>query len=226
MTQTVLIVDDEPTLVKALDINLRARGFVTVTASTAKAAIVASSTRAIDLVLLDLGLPDGDGLRVIEGIRGWSAVPIIVLSARHTSDDKVEALDLGADDYVTKPFQMNELLARVRASLRRATASPENPVVRAGDLEIDLAAHQVRRAGDVVKITPTEYRILELLARHADTLVTQQTLLSEVWGPGYDTQTQYLRVYLAGLRRKLEDDPAHPRHLMTEPGMGYRLVTE
>lgn len=227
MTQTVLIVDDEPTLVKALDINLRARGFATVTASSARGAILATSTRAIDLVLLDLGLPDGDGLRVIEGIRGWSGVPIIVLSARHTSDDKVEALDLGADDYVTKPFEMNELLARIRATLRRAAASEDDPVVvAAGEVEIDLTAHQVSRAGAVVKLTPTEYRILELLARRANTLVTQQTLLSEVWGPGYNTQTQYLRVYVAALRRKLEPDPAHPRHLITEPGMGYRLVTE
>lgn len=226
MTQTVLIVDDEPTLVRALDINLRARGFATVTASSARGAILATSTRAIDLVLLDLGLPDGDGLRVIEGIRGWSGVPIIVLSARHTSDDKVEALDLGADDYVTKPFEMNELLARIRATLRRAAASEDDPVVVAGEAEIDLAAHQVSRAGAVVKLTPTEYRILELLARRANTLVTQQTLLSEVWGPGYNTQTQYLRVYVAALRRKLEPDPAHPRHLLTEPGMGYRLVTE
>lgn len=175
--------------------------------------------------MLDLGLPDRDGLEVLAGIRGWSRVPVIVLSARHTSDDKVEALDAGADDYVTKPFELGELLARVRAALRRGSSEPEAPVVRAGRLEIDLGASTVRRDGEEVRLTPTEWRILEVLARSADRLVGQTTLLTQVWGPGYETETQYLRTYLATLRRKLEDEPSHPVHLVTEPGLGHRLVT-
>lgn len=223
---TVLVVDDEPSLVRALEINLRARGFEAVTASDARGALLATGARHIDLVILDLGLPDHDGLDVIAGIRGWSSVPIIVLSARHTSDDKVEALDAGADDYVTKPFEINELMARVRAALRRTeTAEEAQPVVVAGDLEIDLAATRVTRAGHEVRLTPTEWRIVQLLARNADVLVSRTRILTEVWGPGYERETQYLRVYLATLRRKLENDPSRPRHLLTEPGLGYRLST-
>ncbi|GAB3622496.1 response regulator [Mariniluteicoccus endophyticus] len=223
---TVLVVDDEPSLVRALEINLRARGFDTVSASHAQGALLASSERHVDLVILDLGLPDRDGLDVLAGIRGWSSVPIIVLSARHTSDDKVEALDAGADDYITKPFEINELMARIRAALRRGEpTSAEQPVVDAGPLRIDLAATRVTREGEEVRLTPTEWRILHLLARTPDVLVPQAKLLTEVWGPGYERETQYLRVYLATLRRKLERDPSHPAHLITEPGLGYRLST-
>ncbi|MGD7708132.1 response regulator [Microlunatus sp. Y2014] len=221
----VLLVDDEPSLVQALDINLRARGYRTVTARDGRGALEAMTERHIDLVVLDLGLPDRDGLEVLTGIRGWSRVPVIVLSARHTSDDKVEALDAGADDYMAKPFELGELLARIRAALRRGSSEPEAPVVRTGRLEIDLGASTVRRDGEEVRLTPTEWRILEVLARSADRMVGQSTLLTQVWGPGYETETQYLRTYLATLRRKLEDEPSHPVHLITEPGLGHRLVT-
>ncbi|OYO00691.1 DNA-binding response regulator [Enemella evansiae] len=222
---TILVVDDEPSLVKAMEINLRARGFAVLTAGGAKAALEAVTEQQVDLVLLDLGLPDGDGLEVIAGIRGWSAVPILVLSARHTSDDKVEALDAGADDYVTKPFAMNELLARIRAGLRRGGGGDDAVrAVTAGPIRIDLARTVVTVDGAEVKLTPTEWRILELLARNAGALVAQSQILAEVWGPGYEHETQYLRVYLATLRRKLEPDPSHPAYLITEPGHGYRLL--
>jgi two-component system KDP operon response regulator KdpE len=179
-----------------------------------------------DAVILDLGLPDMDGTEVLAGVRGWSTVPVLVLSARDQEAQKVAALDAGADDYVTKPFGMDELLARLRAAVRRATPAPEQPVVDAGAFVVDLAAKRVTRP-DVgeVRLTPTEWQLLEVLARHADRLVSQQQLLREVWGPGYDSETHYLRVYTAQLRRKLERDPSRPRHLLTEPGMGYRLVT-
>lgn len=222
---TILVVDDEPSLVKALEINLHARGFDTVSASHAAGALHAVAERKIDLVLLDLGLPDRDGLDVIAGIRGWSQVPIIVLSARHTSDDKVEALDAGADDYVSKPFEINELLARIRAGLRRGQTQEAEPVIDAGPIRIDLANSTVTLDEREVRLTPTEWRILELLARHAGALVGQAQILGEVWGPGYESETQYLRVYLATLRRKLEPNPSEPRYLITEPGLGYRLRT-
>lgn len=224
---TILVVDDEPSLVKAMEINLRARGYAVLTAVSARDAITAVSDHEVDLVLLDLGLPDGDGLEVIAGIRGWSSVPILVLSARHTSDDKVEALDAGADDYVTKPFAMNELLARIRAGLRR-NRDPDEDVrqVVAGPIRIDLAKSLVTVDGAEVRLTPTEWRILELLARRAGALVGQSQILTEVWGPGYEQETHYLRVYLATLRRKLEPDPSHPAYLITEPGQGYRLLGE
>ncbi len=177
------------------------------------------------MVLLDLGLPDMDGLEVIRGLRGWTTIPIIVLSARQMSDDKVEALDAGADDYVTKPFGMDELLARLRAAVRRGTPLDEEPVVEAGDLRIDLAAKKVARGGADVRLTPTEWHLLEILARNAGRLVSSKALLREVWGPQYRTETNYLRVFTAQLRRKLEDDPARPKHILTEPGMGYRFET-
>jgi two-component system KDP operon response regulator KdpE len=176
-------------------------------------------------VILDLGLPDMDGVRVIEGLRGWSRAPIIVLSARGAQQDKVVALDAGADDYVTKPFGMDELLARLRASLRRTPEAADAPVVDTGSFTIDLAAKQAHvRGGDPVRLTPTEWHLLEILIRHEGKLVSQRQLLQEVWGPRYETETNYLRVYMAQLRRKLESEPAHPRHLITEPGMGYRFV--
>jgi two-component system, OmpR family, KDP operon response regulator KdpE len=221
----VLVVDDDPQLLRALRINLAARGYTVLTAPDGTRALHAAAHEHPDVIVLDLGLPDLDGTEVIMGLRGWSTTPIIVLSARSDSGDKVEALDAGADDYVTKPFGMDELLARLRAAVRRAsTASTGNePVVHAGALEIDLAAKQVTRDGAVVHLTPTEWGILELLARNQGKLVSQRQLLTEVWGPHYQTETHYLRVYLAQLRRKLEPDASHPRHLITEPGMGYRF---
>jgi two-component system, OmpR family, KDP operon response regulator KdpE len=221
----ILLVDDEPQLLRALSINLRARGYDVVTALDGTTALQAAAKTVPDLVVLDLGLPDLDGVEVVRGLRGWSQLPIVVLSARDTQRDKVAALDAGADDYVTKPFGMDELLARVRAALRRASTSDSGPVVTTPDFVVDLAAKTVTRAGDEVRLTPTEWHILEVLIRNSGKLVGQRQLLQEVWGPAYGTETNYLRVYLAQLRRKLEPDPAHPRYLHTEPGLGYRFTT-
>jgi two-component system KDP operon response regulator KdpE len=223
---TVLVVDDEPQLVRTLRINLTARGYTVVTAHNGAAALRAAADAKPDLMVLDLGLPDLDGFTVIDGIRGWSSIPIIVLSARTDSTDKVKALDAGADDYITKPFGMDELLARLRAAVRRATTptpGEEHQVIETGSFAIDLAAKVVHRDGVEVHLTPTEWGLLELLVRNRGRLVTQKQLLNEVWGPGYQTETHYLRVYLAQLRRKLEPQPSQPRHLITEPGLGYRF---
>ncbi len=221
---TVLVVDDEPALARALAINLRAHGWDVVTAADGRSALDAAATTHPDVVLLDLGLPDLDGTEVIAGLRGWTSVPIVVLSARQHGTDKVAALDLGADDYITKPFAMNELLARLRAAVRRsAQAAPSATVVVVGDLAIDLARKRVTKQGDDVRLTPTEWGFLELLARNVGRLVTQEQVLREVWGPGYEHETHYLRVYAAQLRRKLESDPSAPRHLITSPGLGYLL---
>jgi two-component system KDP operon response regulator KdpE len=222
---TVLIVEDEPQIARALAINLKARGWQVVVAADGRGALEAAAVRRPDVVILDLGLPDIDGVEVIEGLRGWTRVPIIVLSARQDSADKVDALDAGADDYVTKPFGMDELLARLRAAVRRAmpTDGVAEPVVTAGRLVVDLARKKVTRDGADVRLTPTEWHLLEVLVRNQGRLVSQKQLLQEVWGPAYGTETNYLRVYTAQLRRKLEDDPARPRHLITEPGMGYRF---
>jgi two-component system, OmpR family, KDP operon response regulator KdpE len=223
----ILVVEDEPGLLKALGINLRARGYEVALAGDGRAALTAASSRPPDAVILDLGLPDMDGSEVIEGLRGWSQAPILVLSARSEEPDKVTALDAGADDYVTKPFGMDELLARLRAALRRGAGSEALPAVVTESFTIDLAAKQVLDAdGRAVRLTPTEWNVLEVLARNRGKLVTQRQLLKEVWGPAYETETNYLRVYLAQLRRKLEPDPPHPRYLLTEPGMGYRFVAE
>ncbi len=220
----VLVVDDEPQLVRALTINLRARKYRVDAAHDGATALRLAATRHPDVVILDLGLPDMDGIEVIKGLRGWTRVPVIVLSARHTSDEKVDALDAGADDYVTKPFGMDEFLARLRAAVRRATpADEEDVVVETETLSVDLAAKKVRRDGSDVRLTPTEWHVLEVLVRNSGRLVTQRQLLREVWGPTYETETNYLRVYMAQLRRKLESDPAHPRHFITEAGMGYRF---
>ena len=222
----VLVVDDEPQLVRTLRINLAARGYEVISAHDGAAALRAAADGKPDVVVLDLGLPDIDGSTVIDGIRGWSTMPIIVLSARVDSTDKVRALDAGADDYVTKPFGMDELLARLRAAVRRAhttTAGDEERVIETASFTIDLAAKQVRRDGAVVHLTPTEWGLLEVLARNRGRLVTQKQLLTEVWGPEYQSETHYLRVYFAQLRRKLEPEPSHPRHLITEPGLGYRF---
>ena len=221
----VLVVDDEPQILRALVANLKVRGYEVETAADGEAALALASTTNPDLLIVDLGLPGISGIEVIESVRAWSAVPIIVLSVRDAERSKVQALDAGADDYVTKPFGVEELLARVRAATRRASPAPEEPTVVAADFTVDLAARLVRNAAGEVRLTPTEWHVLETLARHHDKLVTQRELLQLVWGPGYETETNYLRVYLAQLRRKLEPDPSHPRSLITEPGIGYRLKT-
>jgi two-component system KDP operon response regulator KdpE len=221
---TVLVVDDDPAIQRTLAIGLRARGYDVLPARDGRTAVEACHEDGPDVVLLDLGLPDLSGVEVLRAIRARSAVPVIVLSARHGSDDKVEALDVGADDYVTKPFGMAELLARVRAAVRRsATDQPPAPVVTDA-FTVDLAATRVCRAGEEVRLTPTEWRLLEALVSRPGRLVSQRRLLSEAWGPGYVAETNYLRVYVAGLRRKLEPDPSRPRYIVTEPGMGYRFV--
>ncbi len=230
----LLVVDDEPQLLRALRITLSARGHQVRTAADGREALADAAAHPPDVIILDLGLPDMDGLAVIEGLRGWTTAPIIVLSGRSGSSDKVHALDAGADDYVTKPFGIDELLARLRAVSRRATGPDDNPVVSVGAYTIDLAARRATRTdpsggetvedADVkdVRLTPTEWHILEILVRHPGKLVSQRQLLAEVWGPAYTGEFHYLRQYLARLRRKLEPDPARPRYLVTEPGMGYR----
>ncbi|MER5445001.1 response regulator [Streptomyces sp. NPDC002766] len=223
----VLVIDDEPQIVRALVINLRARKYEVDAAHDGATALRLAADRHPDVVVLDLGLPDMDGVDVIRGLRGWTRVPILVLSARHTSDEKVEALDAGADDYVTKPFGMDELLARLRAAVRRAepvgAGEDEVTTVETEAFTVDLAAKKVNRGGKDVRLTPTEWHLLEVLVRNTGRLVGQRQLLQEVWGPSYGTETNYLRVYMAQLRRKLESDPSHPRHFITEPGMGYRF---
>jgi two-component system, OmpR family, KDP operon response regulator KdpE len=221
----VLVVDDDAQILRALRINLTARGYQVLTAVDGAGALRAAADGQPEVVVLDLGLPDLDGAEVIAGLRGWSQVPIIVLSARTDSRDKVDALDAGADDYVTKPFGMAELLARLRAAVRRSAAGQVDgePVVTTEAFTVDLAAKRVVRDGAEVHLTPTEWGLLEQLVRNPGKLVGQRQLLREVWGPGYGKETNYLRVYLAQLRRKLEPDPARPRHLITEAGMGYRF---
>ncbi|KPH98293.1 MULTISPECIES: response regulator [unclassified Streptomyces] len=223
----VLVVDDEPQIVRALVINLKARKYEVDAASDGAGALELAAARHPDVVVLDLGLPDMDGVEVIKGLRGWTRVPILVLSARHSSDEKVEALDAGADDYVTKPFGMDELLARLRAAVRRAEpsagAGEDEVLVETDGFTVDLAAKKAVREGRDVRLTPTEWHLLEVLVRNGGKLVSQKQLLQEVWGPSYGTETNYLRVYMAQLRRKLEADPSHPRHFITEPGMGYRF---
>jgi two-component system KDP operon response regulator KdpE len=223
---TVLVVDDEPQILRALRINLSARGYDVVTASTGAAALRAAAERRPDVVILDLGLPDMSGIDVLAGLRGWMTAPVIVLSARIDLGQKVDALDAGADDYVTKPFSMDEFLARLRAAVRRGAAAASGdaqPVVHTASFSVDLTAKRVTRHGADVHLTPTEWGMLEILVRNPGKLVGQEELLNEVWGPAHGNQTHYLRVYLAQLRRKLEDDPSHPKHLLTEVGMGYRF---
>ncbi|MEU6092062.1 response regulator [Streptomyces sp. NPDC047085] len=223
----VLVVDDEPQIVRALVINLKARKYEVDAAPDGRTALELAASRHPDVVVLDLGLPDMDGVEVIKGLRGWTRVPILVLSARHSSDEKVEALDAGADDYVTKPFGMDELLARLRAAVRRAepvgAGDDDVTTVETEGFAVDLTAKKVNRAGKDVRLTPTEWHLLEVLVRNTGRLVSQKQLLQEVWGPSYGTETNYLRVYMAQLRRKLEADPSHPKHFITEPGMGYRF---
>jgi two-component system, OmpR family, KDP operon response regulator KdpE len=220
----VLVVDDDPQLLRALRITLTARGYEVITATNGRDALGAASRTPPELVILDLGLPDLDGVAVIEGLRGWCAAPIIVLSARHAEPAKVDALDAGADDYVTKPFGMDELLARMRAAVRRAAPGTATAVISTEAFTIDLADKRVTTpAGTEVRLTPTEWHLLDVLAREPGRLVTHRQLLQQVWGPAYQTETNYLRVHLANLRRKLEPDPSHPRYLVTEPGIGYRF---
>ncbi|TDO62784.1 two-component system KDP operon response regulator KdpE [Kribbella sp. VKM Ac-2571] len=220
----VLVVDDEPQIVRALQINLKARGYEVHLAGTGTSALKVAAQHPPELVILDLGLPDFDGVDVIRGLRGWTDAPILVLSGRTDQTDKVEALDAGADDYVTKPFGIDELLARMRAVLRRSSVAQDQPVVTVGGAVVDLAAKRVTlENGEDVRLTPTEWHLLEVLVRNPGKLMSQRQLLTEVWGPGYETAGGNLRFYMGQLRRKLEPDPARPKHLLTEPGMGYRF---
>jgi len=227
---TAIVIEDEPQIRRFVRGALEAEGWAVHEAGTLRDGLAAAGTRQPDLLVLDLGLPDGDGLTLIRDVRGWSAVPIIVLSARVDEADKIAALDAGADDYLTKPFGTGELLARVRANLRRpraaagAAAEQGEPLFRFGEVEVDRAARLVRRAGAEVHLTPTEYRLLGVLVANAGRVITQRQLLREVWGPSHSEQSHYLRIYMGHLRQKLEADPAQPRHLLTETAVGYRLV--
>jgi len=221
----VLIVEDEPPMRRFLRAALGSQGFRLAEAGSAAEALALATAEAPELVLLDLGLPDGDGIDLTRRIRGWSRMPIIVLSARGAEADKIEALDAGADDYLTKPFSVNELLARMRVALRHAAqlGQTAEPVVEVGSLRIDLARRLVTRAGQAVHLTPIEFRLLALLARNAGRVLTHRQILLEIWGPGRTQETHYVRVHMASLRRKIESDAARPRVLRTEPGVGYRL---
>jgi two-component system KDP operon response regulator KdpE len=221
----VLVVDDEEAIRRALGTNLKARGYTVDLAGTGEQALDFAARYHPDLVILDLGLPGIDGIEVVRGLRGWSSVPILVLSARGNEADKVEALDAGADDYVAKPFGMAELLARVRAALRRGAPAEEQPVVETGHFRVDLGRKQVTDlAGEAIRLTPTEWHMVEVLARNEGKLVTSRQLLADVWGPGHSDASNYLRVHMAHVRRKLEPEPGRPRYLLTEPGLGYRFV--
>ncbi|MBW8464654.1 MAG: two-component system response regulator KdpE [Acidovorax sp.] len=230
--RTVLVIEDEPQIRRFVRSALEAEGWQVHEAGTLREGLSAAGTRHPDLLVLDLGLPDGDGVELIRDVRGWSAVPIIVLSARTDETDKIAALDAGADDYLTKPFGTGELLARVRANLRRPRVATGNglvqeaaePLFHFGDVEVDRSARLVRRAGVEVHLTPTEYRMLMVLVANAGRVITQKQLLREVWGPMRSDQSHYLRIYMGHLRQKLEADPAQPRHLLTESGVGYRLA--
>jgi two-component system KDP operon response regulator KdpE len=222
----VLVVEDDPQLVRALVINMQARQYGVDAAPDGATALRLAAARQPDVVMLDLGLPDMDGVDVIKALRGWTRVPILVLSARQASDEKVAALDAGADDYITKPFSMDELLARLRAAVRRREDAPfvsEATLVETDEFTVDLRAKKATRGGHDIRLTPTEWHLLEILITNPGRLITQKHLLQEVWGVTQSNKTNYLRVYMAQLRRKLETDPAHPRYLITEPGMGYRF---
>lgn len=221
-TPSVLVVDDDEQILRALRTSLRARGFDVATAANGETALDLLSTSVPDLVILDLGLPGIDGREVIERLRGWSDIPVIVLSVRESHVEKVAALDAGADDYVTKPFSIEELLARMRAVRRRAAGADTPSVLRFGGLEVDLGRRAVRLGGHLVHLTRIEHRLLEALATNPGKLLTHRWLLHRVWGPGYDRESHYLRVYVRQLRRKLGDEPGRPRYILTEPGLGYR----
>jgi two-component system KDP operon response regulator KdpE len=219
----ILVVDDEPQIRKALKVNLVARGYDVDLAATGEDGLARAAAAHPDLVLLDLGLPGIDGIEVVRGLRGWTTVPIIILSVRDAEADKVRALDAGADDYLTKPFGMNEMLARLRAALRRHQPVPEVAVVRTADFALDLADRTVSGPAGAIHMTPTEWAIVELLVRHAGRLVTQRQVLQHVWGPQYERETNYLRVHMAAIRKKLEPEPGRPRYFTTEAGIGYRF---
>ena len=222
----ILVVDDDPQILKALRIILTAHGYTVSTAQDGRQAIDLAAHDRPDVIVLDLGMPGVGGVAVIEAVRGWTTTPILVVSGRSDTSGKVDALDAGADDYVTKPFATEELLARIRALTRRAPEAAEQPVVRFGDVVVDLAARQVVRAGQDVRLTPTEWAVLEQLVRNPRRLVTQQTLLTSVWGPTHTRDSGYLRIYLGTLRKKLEAAPSSPRYLITEPGIGYRFTPD
>jgi two-component system KDP operon response regulator KdpE len=221
----VLVVDDEPGVLRALGTNLRARGYDVSLAPTGEDALRLAADDHPDAVILDLGLPGIDGIEVVRGLRGWTSTPIIVLSARDRESDKIDALDAGADDYVTKPFGMGELLARLRAALRRSTPTDEEPIVATPDFTVDLAAKRTTTSDGVeVRLTPIEWGLVEVLVRNAGKLVSGKQLLRDVWGPQYGDETNYLRVHMAHIRRKLEPEPSQPRYFLNEPGLGYRFV--
>lgn len=223
----ILVIDDEPQILRALRTILTERQFRVSTAARGEEGLALAAAEKPDLIILDMGLPDMDGLQVCARLREWSAAPIIVLSVRDSERDKVAALDSGADDYLTKPFGIEELLARIRVALRHAAQSGgKEAIVKAGDIVIDLARHVVTRAGVEVKLTATEYKLLAYLAAHADRVLTHRAILTHVWGPGEADQVEYLRVYMRQLRRKLEADPAQPQFLVNEPGVGYRFLTQ
>jgi len=218
----VLVVEDDARIRKTLEVNLRARGYDVDVAETGEDALQLAARHHPDAVILDLGLPTLDGMDVVRGLRGWTSVPIVVLSARGSEPAKVEALDLGADDYVTKPFGMDELLARLRAAMRRAVLPEGKAVIVTPDFTIDFAAKQARRRDETVRLTPTQWHIVEVLVRNAGRLVTYEQLLQEVWGPSYGKETNYLRVFMTQIRQKLEPEPSQPRYFITEPGLGFR----
>lgn len=227
----ILIADDDPQILRALQITLSAHGYEVMVARDGREAISLATSQHPELLVVDLGMPVLTGIQVIEAVRGWSSVPILVVSGRSDSADKVDALDAGADDYVTKPFAVDELLARIRALTRRTPAASDEPIVRFGDVTVDLAARQVTRrvatgVDEIVRLTPTEWQVLEVLVRNPRRLVTRQVLLTEVWGPQYTNDTGYLRLYLSQLRKKLEPQPSQPRYLLTESGMGYRFMPD
>ncbi|MFP7832507.1 response regulator [Marisediminicola sp. LYQ134] len=226
----ILVADDDPQMLRALRVTLGARGYEVVTATNGVEAVNAAIEHHPDVLVLDLGMPELSGIEVIEGVRGWSTAPILVVSGRTGAADKVDALDAGADDYVTKPFSIDELLARIRALTRRIASQDESPVIRIADVTIDLAARSITRAApsgpELVRLTPTEWEVLDILVRNAGRLVTRQTLLTDIWGSEHITDTGYLRLYIAQLRKKIEPDPANPRYLLTESGMGYRFQLE
>lgn len=222
MSQRILVVDDDPQILRAVRTNLQGRGYEVATAGNGETALDAAASEAFDLVILDLGLPGIDGHEVIRRLRAFSDVPILVLSVRDTQQDKIEALDAGADDFVTKPFSMGELLARMRAVERRSHPEPPAPRLRFDDLEVDLARQLVTLGGQDIRLTPTELRLLEAFVTNPGKLLTHRWLLTRVWGPGYLAETHYVRIYVRALRRKLGDDPARPRFIVTEPGLGYR----